>query len=209
MRRGGAETESELPRLSVSATARQPWTLTQAAFDQFLQSLDTDRERAGEKYQEIRNSLMRLFEWRGCPFPEDHADETINRAARRIAEGEKVREPSSYCFGVARLLVLEIHKRSVKENRALNNLPDTEQNSTDRSDSESRSDCLRHCLKSLLPAQRELVITYYQGEKSNKIKNRKKLSERLQVSINTLRMRVLRLREQLEACVEDCLDGKA
>jgi len=209
VRRGDAETESELPRLIVSTTARQQWILTQAAFDGLLQSLDTDRERAGEKYQEIRSNLIRLFEWRGCPFPEDHADEAINRAARRIAEGEIVREPSSYCFGVARLLVLEIHKRSVKENRALDNLPEPEQNSTDRSESESRDDCLRECLQNLLPAQRELVITYYQGEKSSKIKNRKRLSERLQVSINTLRMRVLRLREQLETCVEECLKGGA
>jgi len=87
-------------------SARQKWTLTQEAFDTLLLSLGDDRDSGGKKYLEIRNNLTRFFEWRGCPFPEDHADETINRIAKRVAEGEQIQNPAGYAMGVARLLVL-------------------------------------------------------------------------------------------------------
>jgi DNA-directed RNA polymerase specialized sigma24 family protein len=207
MGRGEAELGNSSPRLSVSDTARGKWTLTQEAFDKLLQSLDGERERAGLIYQETRGNLIRFFEWRGCPFPEDHADETINRVAKRISEGERVREPAKYFFGVARLLFLEIQKQRAREQHALNNLP-VLQVSSDESQAEG-VECLRACLKSISSDQRDLIIGYYQGEKSNKIKNRQILSERLRVPIGTLRMRALRLREQLELCVENCLNKSA
>ena len=204
---GRGETKSELPRLDVSRTARRKWTLTQNALDELLHKLDSDRDRAGNIYQKTRDNLIRFFEWRGCPFPEDHADETINRVAKRVSEGEEVREITKYFFGVARLLFLEVQKGRARELQALDNLPQPE----DRSDhpDETRLDCLRSCLKSISPDQRDLIIAYYQGEKSNKIRNRQILSERLRIPINTLRMRALRLREQLEACVENCLNEAA
>jgi len=204
MGRGEAELESSSQRLSVSATARVKWTLTQEAFDKLLHALDGDRARAGNIYQETRSNLIRFFEWRGCPFPEDHADETINRVARRILEGEDVRDVPKYFFGVARLLFLEIQKARARELNALNNLPDAEPSSHDSD--ETRLDCLRQCLGGISDDQRDLIIGYYQGEKSNKINNRQILAERLRIPIGTLRMRALRLREQLEICVEKCLN---
>src|SRR5262245_29135467 len=97
--RGEAGAESESYNSPVSVVPRRKWTLTQEAFDKLLATLDEDRERAGEIYLEIRSNLVRFFEWRGCPFPEDHADETFNRVAKR-AEEEKILNPSSYCIGV-------------------------------------------------------------------------------------------------------------
>ncbi len=204
MGRGEAELESSSQRLSVSATARVKWTLTQEAFDKLLHALDGDRARAGNIYQETRSNLIRFFEWRGCPFPEDHADETINRVARRILEAEDVRDVPKYFFGVARLLFLEIQKARARELNALNNLPDAEPSFHDSD--EARLDCLRQCLGGISADQRDLIIGYYQGEKSNKVKNRQILAERLRIPIGTLRMRALRLREQLEICVEKCLN---
>ena len=204
MGRGEAELENSSPRLSVSATARRKWTLNQEAFDKLLHSLDAERERAGNIYQETRSNLIRFFEWRGCPFPEDHADETINRVAKRILEGEDVRDVPKYFFGVARLLFLEIQKARARELNALNDLPHAGPSSHDSD--EARLDCLRQCLSGISADQRDLIIGYYQGEKSNKIKNRQILAERLRIPIGTLRMRALRLREQLEVCVENCLN---
>ncbi len=48
--------------------------LTSETFAALLFSLDADRERAGEKYEDLRRTLIRFFEWRGAPFPEEHAD---------------------------------------------------------------------------------------------------------------------------------------
>ena len=63
--------------MAANSAGRRKWALTQQAFDTLLAAFDGDREAAGEKYLEVRNNLLRFFEWRGCPFPEDHADETI------------------------------------------------------------------------------------------------------------------------------------
>jgi hypothetical protein len=90
--------------------ARQKWMLTQDAFDKLLVALGGNRESGSEKYLEIRSNLTRFFEWRGCSFPEDHADETINRIAKKVAEGEQILNPSGYAMGVARLLLLESEK---------------------------------------------------------------------------------------------------
>src|SRR5215216_8153127 len=96
------DTESNSTDMQAAPAPRRKWALTQEAFDKLLTALGEDQESAAEKYLEIRSNLVRFFEWRGCPFPEDHADETINRVARRLFEGEQIENPSGYCMGVAR-----------------------------------------------------------------------------------------------------------
>lgn len=186
-------------------TTRQRWTLNQEAFDKLLVAFDVDRETAGQKYLEIRNNLTRFFEWRGCSFPEDHADETINRMAKRVAEGEAILNHSGYAMGVARLLLLEINKGRQREQTALAEIGNAPEVYVPEDDGESRLICLRSCLQTLSPDNRELILQYYQGEKGEKIQNRKKLLDRLGIPVNTLRMRALRLRERLQSCVEECL----
>src|SRR5690348_13383082 len=110
-----ADVENHSSGLRAVAGARRKWALTQDAFDKLLITLGPDRESAGEKYLEVRSNLIRFFEWRGCSFPEDHADETINRVAKRVSEGEVIQNPAGYFMGAARLLLLEIHKERAKE----------------------------------------------------------------------------------------------
>ena len=188
----------------VQAVPRQKWALNQEAFDKLLVAFDVDRETAGRKYLEIRNNLTRFFEWRGCSFPEDHADETINRMAKRVFEGEAILNHSGYAMGVARLLLLEINKGRQREQSALAEIGAAPDVYVPEDDDESRLTCLRSCLQTLSPDNRELILQYYQGEKGDKIENRKKLLDRLGIPVNTLRMRALRLRERLQACVEEC-----
>ncbi|HEX3249140.1 MAG TPA: hypothetical protein VHS05_06915 [Pyrinomonadaceae bacterium] len=185
--------------------ARQKWTLTQDAFDRLLIALGGNRESGGEKYLEIRTNLTRFFEWRGCSFPEDHADETFNRIARKIDEGEEILNPPGYAMGVARLVLLEIMKSRQREQSALNEIGTAADVYVAADDGQDRLECLQSCLQTLSPDNRELILQYYQGEKSEKIQNRKRLQDRLGVPVNTLRMRALRLRERLQGCVEECL----
>jgi len=184
---------------------RQKWTLTQESFDKLLLALGDDRDSGGEKYLEIRANLIRFFEWRGCPFPEDHADETFNRIAKRVAEGEQLVNPAGYAMGVARLLILEILKGRQREQVALNEMTINAEAYAENNDDEDRIDCLRECLQGLPEDNRQLILDYYQGEKGDKIQNRKKLMEKLGIPVNTLRMRALRLRERLQICVEQCV----
>ena len=202
---GGFAAEGSSPDSSGSVGPRQKWGLTREAFDDLLATLDQDRERAAEKYLELRANLVRFFEWRGCSFPDDHADETLNRVAKRITAGEEIRNPAGYAIGVARLLLLEILKERTREQVAWKESAEARDNLDSAADSERRLDCLRNCLSHLSSDNRELIIQYYQGEKGEKIQNRKKLVERLGIPVNTLRMRALRLREKLQMCVEQCL----
>jgi DNA-directed RNA polymerase specialized sigma24 family protein len=188
--------------------ARQKWTLTQEAFDRLLVALGGDRDSAAQKYLEIRSNLVRFFEWRGSPFPEDHADETINRIAKRVAEGEEILNYSGYAVGVARLLLLEINKGRQREQLALAEIGQSNEVYEEHDDGEHRLVCLRSCLETLTTDNRALILQYYQGEKGEKIQNRKKLMDRLGIPVNTLRMRALRLREKLQSCVEECV-GRA
>ena len=188
-------------------TASRKWTLTPEAFENLLAVFHPDRDRAAEKYLEVRANLVRFFEWRGCPFPEDHADETFNRVARKIAAGEEIQKPSGYVMGVARLLVLEIIKSLSRQREALGEYQQSYSEVADEPESESRIECLQECLQQLSTDNREFIIQYYQGDKREKIENRRTLGERLGVAINTLRMRAQRLRERLQGCVEACVNA--
>lgn len=206
--RGNLKTESAVTGSSPAVALRRKWALTQEAFDELLAALDADRDRAGARYLELRGNLLRFFEWRGCSFPEEHADETINRVARRLSEGEAIRDPAQYSIGVARMLLLEIHKERARERRALSELTDPDATGYEFEEPEPRVECLESCLASLSAGNRELILQYYQGEKGSKIENRKRLADRFGAEINTLRMRALRLREKLQGCVENCLQNK-
>ena len=43
-------------------------------------------------------------------FSEEHADETLNRVARKLSDGVEIRNISGYCYEVARLVFLETIK---------------------------------------------------------------------------------------------------
>jgi RNA polymerase sigma factor (sigma-70 family) len=195
---------------SASAAAKmQPgggrWELTHQALDCFLNSLGADRDQAGARYLEVHRNLARFFEWRGCPSPEDHADEVITRVAKRLADGEPIRDPATYAIGVARFLLLEIHKNLEKERRIAAAQPQAQPGASESENLERRAECLRLCLEKLSPDNRELILQYYEGEKSRKIENRKRLTEKLRLTVSTLRMRALRIRESLQQCVENCI----
>jgi len=190
--------------MSAASIPRRNWVLTQESFDKLLTALGDDRESAGERYLEIRSNLIRFFEWRGSPFPEDHADETINRIAKRISEREEIRNPDSYFLGVARMLLLEINRERIRQEQALNELTSLSNTSNQPDESEAALQCLRECLQHLSPENRELILEYYNGVKAAKIDSRKKLAERFGIPVNTLRMRALRIREDLQRCVEKC-----
>jgi len=190
----------------VGETRRQKWSLTQQAFDGLLATLGPDRSTAADQYLAVRRNLVRLFEWRGCPTPDEYADEAINRCAKKIGEGEEIRDVATYCVGIARMLVLEMSRERSKEARPLDKAPEPQTMAPEpQDDREFRMECLRRCLDQLSTDNRNLILHYYQGEKDEKIKNRKGLMQLFGVPASTLRMRALRLREGLHLCAENCL----
>ena len=190
--------------------ARQKWTLTQQAFDRLLDALDPERDAAGSRYLEIRRNLVRLFEWRGCATPDEYADETINRCARKIGEGEGIRDIATYCIGIARMVLREMSRDRSLQMRPLEDAPEPRVAPAEsEGDSDGRAECLRGCLQRLSPETRDLILHYYQGDKGDKIRGRKTLTKEFGIPASTLRMRALRVRERLQTCSESCLRQRA
>ncbi len=186
---------------------RQKWSLTQEAFDGLLASLGPDRDLAADRYLEIRRNLVRVFEWRGCAAPDEYADEAINRCAKKIAEGEEIRDVATYCIGISRLLLKEM-SRDTARCSPLDQAPEPQSPPEVPVDPEARVQCVHRCLGQLPSEDRELILAYYRGDKGDKIKNRKGLTSSFAIPAGTLRMRALRLRSRLQMCSEDCLQGK-
>jgi RNA polymerase sigma factor (sigma-70 family) len=185
--------------------------LTDAAFANLLACLDADRERAGERYEELRRTLTRFFEWRGAPFPEEQTDEVFNRIARKLGDGVQVRNFSSYCHEVARLVCLEALKGRDNQRASLDPV-NHDIAVVDRADeareSEIRLACLDDCLDSLPIETRKLIVDYYQDDERNRIERRKSLATSLGLQREALANRAQRLRDKLEQCVRNCLRRK-
>jgi len=181
---------------------KNKWTLTQGAFDLLLTQLDIDRQQAGAKYEALRRKLVKFFEWRGCGFPEDLADDTINRLAMNLEGGEKICHFEAYCAGIARHVFLE-SLRARGHEEAVQSAPDLF--ATSRDESEPRRQCLERCLQQLTPDAFHLIVQYYQEDKQARIKARQNLAARLNIPLNALRIRAYRIRARLEDCVKQCM----
>lgn len=186
----------------------QTWSLSQTAFDRFLAALHADRDSAAAAYERIRSKLVRFFEWRGCTFPEERADDTITRVIRKIDEGAIIRDAATYCYGVARHVLLEALKQQARERDALSRVQPIPSRVDEDEADDRRLDCLQRCLLRLAPDQRELVLDYHRGEPGDRIDGRRRLAQRLGIGLNALRIRVHRVTDRVEACVGACIDRR-
>ena len=184
---------------------RKEWVLTRETFDRFLAVLDNDRDKAGEKYEEIRLKLLKYFQWCGSSFPDLDADETINRVMRRMEEGANVYNLNGYIYGVARL----VNTESLKHR---NRMQELEESSLVElwsvgvdAEAVQRQECLERCLGKLSDEERAMITEYYTHDKAEKVTCRERLAARLGISLNTLRVKMHRQRLYLESCVNKCL----
>lgn len=179
------------------------WVMSQEMFEALLYWLDSDRDQAGVKYEEIRSKLIKYFSSSSQIEAEALADETINRVARRLNEikdkvyGERVR----YFFGVARRVLMEYLRRK---------RPQVERGSAVDSNSvELEYGCLEECMAKLSRENRELVMRYYSSEGRERIEQRKRLAEELGIAPNALRIRAYRIRAELQKCLKECVERAA
>ena len=193
---------------------KKDWIVTQAAFDRMLKELDPDRERAGERYEQIRQKLTKFFQWRGCTNSEEFADRTIDRAARRIGEGAEVHSRDVYLFfhGIAINVLREhwkevqrVEVKSLDDSVEFHKAAESNQGQDERAQNEQRLECLDGCVEKLPPQQLLLITQYHQGEGGAKIARRNELAAQLRIPLNALRIRAYRIRGELESCVSECV----
>ncbi len=180
---------------------------TKESFDKLLLCLNPDRERAGEEYELLRLKLMEYFRVRACSRAEELADEALNRLAKKIADGEEIRNIRNYCYGMARLIWLEYLKNpGPDQNPYDDNNPEPSFTPNDFLIEKERMDCYQHCLHQITEAGRELITEYTDHDNRAHYQTRKELAERLGITTTALRIRISRIRDKLEACFSECME---
>ncbi len=193
---------------------KDQWTLDQNEFDALLRWLDDGVDSAGRSYLEMRGRLVAYFDRKNCLLPDELADETLNRVARRLEEEGRIESeaPAKYCYTIARYVFLENLRRDEGRNVTLDDAilgrkaidlvapEQTEKNEL----KEKMLDCLDECTGKLEPSYRDIIIQYYFGTQKVKIENRRAMAAHLGISVNALSIRACRIRSRLEACVGEC-----
>lgn len=181
------------------------WTLDSSAFEQLLDALHEDRQRAAVLYEQLRERTIGLLQWWGSHQGEDLADRTLDRVARKIQEGATIPDGSlgAYVRGVARMVFYESTRstntqleESVAE--ALVAAPVS-------GDDDPALACLDRCLAALANDDRALLLRYYDAGKPKDL--RRELAGETGMTATALRLRIHRLRSRLERCVASCLEG--
>lgn len=191
---------------------RDKWVLTPESFDRLLLWLHPDRDEAGLKYEEIRSRLIKRFRQLGCHDPEDLANRTIDRVARKLKEivDTYKGEPEPYFFSTAHYIYKEYLRRPVMQSLASLDLKEpVTSDSEEMSEKEMLDSCLRHCLSQLDKESSEMILAYYRGDRQVKIQGRRALAERLGTNLANLRLRTQRVRSTLRTCILECLERKA
>ena len=196
------------------AESKKNWTMSAEAFQRLLRWLDEGDDTGGRNYLEMRRRLVLYFDRKNCLAPDELADETLNRVARRLEEEGKIETeaPAKYCYITARFVFMESLRAgerghvalddALRESRAAH--PAAPAADEEKERREKMLECLEHCTQKLEPVSREIILGYYFGEERVKIDNRRALAARLSLTVNALSIRACRIRDKLEACVGKC-----
>ena len=174
--------------------------LTREKFAGFLEWLSPDRDRAGEEYELLRFRLCNFFLQRRCSFADELADETINRVILKSSE-ERIEKPIAYCYGVAK----NVYRESLRKERTHLDIDEVTIAARGFEEQSFSGECLDKCLEQLSPENRELLLEYFSEVKQAKIELHRRISASLAMTQTALRMRVMRTKEKLKICVQECM----
>jgi DNA-directed RNA polymerase specialized sigma24 family protein len=180
--------------------------LQEETLKKVLNMLGSSEEEASVAYSRLHQRLSRFFEWNGVLDPTALADEAIDRLGNRGMEetpGEPILNPFAFALGIARLLLQEEARRQQRKMEAIRYLETQGRDSASQAEAMDRA--LQHCLATLQPEKRKLLERYYVYTGREKVKSHQRLAEELGLTINALRNRALRARQELEACMRKFL----
>lgn len=181
------------------------------SFEEILAWLNGDRDEAAAMYVQLRQDLAKMFMWARCADPEGLTDEVFDRVAKKVHDVRPTYEgdPRLYFRAVANNLIKENNKR-VKTQLSLEgiDLPESPTTETEDEMAADIEECLQQCLEKLSADKRELILGYYAKEKQAKIDHRNELAQKFGITVETLRVRVFRIRESLADCIGRCLKRK-
>lgn len=182
-----------------------------------FEKLDSNPDKAAEKFFSLHRRLARFFNRRGLPEQdaEDAASEVMMRVNRNLskaaASGEwndresdsQIRRVELYCFGVARRLRYEIYR----EFNRYGELPETLSAFHDPARMrfiEQQSQFIRRCIKRVVPpADHDWFEQYAKADYGEK----RLIAEALNVPEEALRVRYHRLLKKVKSRCQERLYG--
>lgn len=175
--------------------------ITPEMFAGFLKWLSPDAETAGVEYERLRFRLNNFFGNRNCRFADELTDETINRVILKI-DAETIENKMAFVYGFAKNIYLE----SLRKERKHLNIDDLKiPEKSSETETDFSSECLEKCLNELSAENRELILCYFSENKQAKIDLHKQLSAKLKLTQTALRMKILRLKQKLKICLQECM----
>ena len=192
---------------------KSAWSLSAEAWEGFLRWLDDGPDSGGEAYLQMRRRLVTFFDRKNCLNPDDLADETLDRVARRLEEEKTIdtETPAKFCYTVARFVFLESLRSKDAKSDSIDQMSRANELKSavvgpneDREIKEKRLGCLDKCSGELETANRDLIFSYYFGKERLKIDNRRSMAASLGISTNALSIRAHRIRGKIEDCVRRC-----
>jgi len=191
--------------------------MTAGAWDGFIRWLDDGSDSEGRSYLEMRRRLAAYFDRKNCRNPDELADDTLDRVARRLEEETTIETetPAKYCYTVARFVFMESLRSKEAKSDSIDQMSGTDElkatagsEDDERDEKEKMLSCLDKCSTELDTKNRDLIFGYYVGNEGVKIENRRSMAAGLGITVNALSIRAFRIRDKLEACVRLCCDGK-
>lgn len=173
-------------------------------FDILLGWLSADREEAERLYMNLRQRLVYMFHF--FDDREDLADEAIDRALKNI-KNDKVDfsgNPVHYIFRIATYMKFE-ESRKKKKYQLDEAVNEPAASSEDNGFPEDLYQIIEKCLEELSAENKELFLEYtFPPEHLTAKEHREQVSQKKNISISMLRVKIYRIREILR----NCADGK-
>jgi len=144
--------------------------------------------------------LCTFFSQRGSTFADELADETINRVILKSAE-EQIENKIAYCYGVAK----NVFRESLRKERTHLDIDEVDVAAKTPEEPSFSRECLDKCFEKLSPDGRTLLLDYFSEAKQAKIEFRRRISDSLKVTQTALRMQVMRTKQKLKICVQECM----
>lgn len=197
--------------------SQRDWTLTQQGLNKLLLQISSNQEVAAQKYNETRQKLIKFFEYQNCAFPEEQADETINRLIKNIEEKDIITYENigKYCYSIAQNVLKEYWRKKEKHPQSLEDSlqnvtlfidPNKVEKEVEKRVQKERSlECLEMCLEKVEQTDKDLLYEYYQQQGRQGIESREAIAKKMGLPLNNLRVKIYRLKEKLEQCINNCL----
>jgi DNA-directed RNA polymerase specialized sigma24 family protein len=198
--------------VSAQEVPREASIVAPFVFSRLLHWLDDGVDSHGERYLEIHRRLVSYFDRHNRLRADDLADETFRRIAGVLEQDGAIdtSPPARYCYVVAKGVLLEDvaserrHISAVGIGPGIAARPASMASPWGPSAGERPGNCFDRFLRELRTEERELVIGYYRDAPGGRAKHRRRMAERMGVSLGALSIRAVRIREALMKRVTSC-----